>query len=596
MNIIIKSNFQFSVTSIHYAPNGELCIELSSEKGNEKNRYQYTANLGNGQSEELPSLNLLEYTRNYVANSTIKEKSKDPYNQMARFLEAYGDCTIDKITTEYLQGFISHLQTEDNRLTNIVDDGYFSYYAYDHSGERVLKLTGHNTVLDINADDAQFYSYVDEVTLYTSPYLVANNYGYTKHYYAGTERVCARIGNGNLNFYGGFIDDDIGDYIATTNLYSECIEAMNDRVLSWNPAAGVLTSCGNTQASFSDIEELAPIDVSAQTAVNTTIFDDAMALYSNTTLQSEEQFFYHSDHLGSASWITDGTGQPVQHLQYLPFGESFVNQRTTGYNERFTFTGKEKDSESGFYYFGARYYDCDLSGLFLSVDPMADKYPSMSPYAYCAWNPVKLIDPMGDSLKLVGTDDCKKAALSQMKSKTNNLTFSYSDDGTVSYSGNPKTEMEMYMASILDNENILINLEVQETNYNPKGNLKKGGGFYGNQISDDGITINTFQAINVLASKKYDRLCKNKGNMIWHEIAESYEGAVISLRNKTNATPARIGSYNTIYTAAHYNAGKFFPGTIKCDIFSSFTYLSHNNGVYSLETMILKTNYRYERQ
>ena len=62
---------------------------------------------------------------------------------------------------------------------------------------------------------------------------------------------------------------------------------------------------------------------------------------------------------------------------------------------------------------------------------MADKYPSMSPYAYCAWNPVKLIDPMGDSLKLVGTDDCKKAALSQMKSKTNNLTFSYSDDGTV---------------------------------------------------------------------------------------------------------------------------------------------------------------------
>ena len=66
--------------------------------------------------------------------------------------------------------------------------------------------------------------------------------------------------------------------------------------------------------------------------------------------------------------------------------------------------------------------------------------------------------------------------------------------------------------------------------------------------------------------------------------------------NKTNATPARIGSYNTIYTAAHYNAGKIFPGTIKCDIFSSFTYLSHNNGVYSLETMILKTNYRYERQ
>ena len=62
----------------------------------------------------------------------------------------------------------------------------------------------------------------------------------------------------------------------------------------------------------------------------------------------------------------------------------------------FVFTGKEKDSETGFYYFEARYYDPALSGLFLSVDPMADKYPSVSPYAYCAWNPVKLVDPDGE--------------------------------------------------------------------------------------------------------------------------------------------------------------------------------------------------------
>ncbi|MBO4588642.1 MAG: hypothetical protein J5711_07095 [Bacteroidales bacterium] len=57
-------------------------------------------------------------------------------------------------------------------------------------------------------------------------------------------------------------------------------------------------------------------------------------------------------------------------------------------------SGKEKDSETGYYYFGARYYNSDLS-LWLSVDPMADKYPSLSPYNYCAWNPVKLVDPDG---------------------------------------------------------------------------------------------------------------------------------------------------------------------------------------------------------
>ena len=261
-----------------------------------------------------------------------------------------------------------------------------------------------------------------------------------------------------------------------------------------------------------------------------------------------------------------------------------------------SFTGKENDSETGFYYFGARYYDCDLSGLFLSVDPMSDKYPSISPYAYCAWNPVKLVDPMGDSLKLVGSDECKQHALSQMQSKTNNLTFSCNDDGTVSYSGSPKTKMEEYMASILDNDNIHINLEVQTTNYNKKGNLKNGAGFYGNIISEDGNQVSTMQAINILASERYDRLCKNKGNMIWHEIAESFEGGIISLRNNTNAAPARFGMANSVYDAAHFNAGLFFPGTIKYNVFFSSTYVSQNKGLYSIETMTLKTNYRYERE
>ena len=63
----------------------------------------------------------------------------------------------------------------------------------------------------------------------------------------------------------------------------------------------------------------------------------------------------------------------------------------------FTSTGKERDSETGFSYFGARYYDSDLMTGWLSVDPMADKYPSLSPYAYCGWNPIKLVDPDGET-------------------------------------------------------------------------------------------------------------------------------------------------------------------------------------------------------
>ena len=59
------------------------------------------------------------------------------------------------------------------------------------------------------------------------------------------------------------------------------------------------------------------------------------------------------------------------------------------------FNAKQKDHESGYHYYGARYYDSELLTGWLSVDPMADKYPGLSPYAYCAGNPVKLVDPDG---------------------------------------------------------------------------------------------------------------------------------------------------------------------------------------------------------
>jgi RHS repeat-associated protein len=63
--------------------------------------------------------------------------------------------------------------------------------------------------------------------------------------------------------------------------------------------------------------------------------------------------------------------------------------------ETFTFSAKEKDVETGLSYFGSRYYSSDLS-IWLSVDPQASKYPSLSPYVYCANNPVKLVDPDGE--------------------------------------------------------------------------------------------------------------------------------------------------------------------------------------------------------
>ncbi len=60
----------------------------------------------------------------------------------------------------------------------------------------------------------------------------------------------------------------------------------------------------------------------------------------------------------------------------------------------YKFNGKELDAETGLYYYGARYYD-PSAALWLGVDPLAEKYPDVSPYVYCAGNPVVRIDPDG---------------------------------------------------------------------------------------------------------------------------------------------------------------------------------------------------------
>nr|MBA4405096.1 hypothetical protein [Nanoarchaeum sp.] len=92
----------------------------------------------------------------------------------------------------------------------------------------------------------------------------------------------------------------------------------------------------------------------------------------------------YQDHLGSNRLATDSSGSIIGEFKALPFGQPLLES-----GERFTFTGKEFD-ESSLYYYGARYYNPDL-GRFTSVDPVA----SEPAYQYVGNNPVNMIDPSG---------------------------------------------------------------------------------------------------------------------------------------------------------------------------------------------------------
>jgi RHS repeat-associated protein len=85
---------------------------------------------------------------------------------------------------------------------------------------------------------------------------------------------------------------------------------------------------------------------------------------------------------------------PTQHMEYFAFGETFIEEHKNSHNSPYKYNGKELDEESGLYYYGARYYDPKLS-IWASVDPLAEKYPSHSPYCYVMNNPINAIDPDG---------------------------------------------------------------------------------------------------------------------------------------------------------------------------------------------------------
>ena len=111
-------------------------------------------------------------------------------------------------------------------------------------------------------------------------------------------------------------------------------------------------------------------------------------------IREKNLYFYHPDHLGSSSYITDREGRITQHTEYIAFGEVLFEEHSTSTTMPYLFNGKELDSETGLYYYGARYYDPKVS-LWLNVDPLAGRYPHISPYTYVNNNPINLIDPFG---------------------------------------------------------------------------------------------------------------------------------------------------------------------------------------------------------
>ena len=151
------------------------------------------------------------------------------------------------------------------------------------------------------------------------------------------------------------------------------------------------------------------------------------------------QFYYHPDHLGSSSYITNLDGEVAQHIEYVPFGEVFIEERNNTWNTPYLFNAKEFDEETGMYYYGARYYEPRLS-LWMSTDPLTEKSPNVSAYVYCFGNPLKYIDPIGLDSVYWGQDGTKLGTFGSNTTETKNYVIRTSQSTDVIYKDSNPTQ------------------------------------------------------------------------------------------------------------------------------------------------------------
>ena len=282
-----------------------------------------------------------------------------------------------------------YLWDEDNHLLAINDNGFVSNYFYDAAGERTVKISAPDLAVFVNGTEAlKNDSALVKFVGYVSPYLVVSNGGrYTKHIYAGTQRIASKVGD--IESFGA---DPRREEYAGANLkevdFGSKYEQQTKALLARYDSLGVmnkpreLNDYVGGQSFCCGEKELVSNN---QTGDNTFETPDYEHLI----------FFYHPDHLGSTALVTDNDGNVVQSVAYIPYGEVFIEERNGTWNTPYLFNGKELDEETGLYYYGARYLN-PTNGMWLSTDPLFEDYKGVSPYAYCLGNPVKHFDVEGE--------------------------------------------------------------------------------------------------------------------------------------------------------------------------------------------------------
>ena len=275
---------------------------------------------------------------------------------------------------------------------------------------------------------------------------------------------------------------------------------------------------------------------------------------------------------------TQTNPQPNMHTTHNP------SSITRNLAEKHTFSSKERDTETGLSYFGARYYSSDLS-IWLSVDPMSGKYPSLSPYTYCANNPVKLVDPNGEEVWIIGEQF--EAAFNSLQKGTN-LQLSINNGVLSIVGGEVLNDNDKQLLEAINSRDVKATINT---------GLQFEAGVYGGTTYDG--NNNTAESTNNVNIYKLIALEKpgTEGSGMMHEITEGYNLGRYVVDTRKNTIPSNASELvleTKIMGGGEYERKQVVETPINPNLYNIWKTEGHNKATKAPNEMSRKESQRYK--
>ncbi|ALC16210.1 hypothetical protein DSOUD_1431 [Desulfuromonas soudanensis] len=338
------------------------------------------------------------------------------------------------------------LWNEENRITSLLDQGKETIFRYDDGGTRIFKSGKYGETIYVdpnfsirNGEVASKHIFAGSTRIATKMVMKENRTGASKKTYVrptdnkGDSATVPEKSQGNHGQVDKTLDPVLQEQVngkaweqrdrKTSSANGKGLgkekrnanggDAARETLLPGNSEKGLENALANGNGSktgiYKRLDRLGyEVTIDHRIVLkgtDPTDPDSGTPIFTGPTIPEEQQIYYfHGDHLGSSSVITDRFGRNYEHLEYFPYGETWVEETRSERNLPFKFTGKELDPETGLYYFGARYYDPVVS-VWVSVDPNIysifenkrefEFSRKLSLYSYVENRPLLLIDPDG---------------------------------------------------------------------------------------------------------------------------------------------------------------------------------------------------------